>query len=180
MEFVLISQCVVQRFELAVYFYDIVCASRIKVWFSSVNTNHLHMRVSVVFPNGMFLLRMFDLTSSLTLWQVVCVYARLYAALNSFTMSKYVPMVLDIGMPLSKKMCVRRLSLLVALIGMAHPFRAEEHAYGETHLGALVVVCVVIALVRDAVDAFQAVRVPLFATIISLGCTRSTYCSAQK
>ena len=90
-------------------------------------------------------------------------------------MSKYVPMVLDIGMPLSKKMCVRRLSLLVALIGMAHPFRAEEHAYGETHIGALVVVCVVIALVRDAVDAFQAVRVPLFATIISLGCTRSTY-----
>ena len=73
MEFVLISQCVVQRFELLVYFYDVVCVSRIKVWFSSVNTNHLHMRVSVVFQNGMFLLRMFDLTSSLTLWQVVCV-----------------------------------------------------------------------------------------------------------
>ena len=49
--------------------------------------------------------------------------------------------------------------VLLALAPLALSL-SEEHAYGEDHVHALVVVFVVVVLVRDAVDAFQLVRAP--------------------
>ena len=53
------------------------------------------------------------------------------------------------------------LELLLVLLALEPLALSEEHAYGEDHIHARVAVFVVVALVRDSVDALQLVRVSL-------------------
>ena len=100
------------------------------------------------------------MTSSLTLWQVefsVCYVVSGFEPFDRFDVSadgfgyRYA-IVEDVLLEY-----VDRLLVLLALEPLA---LSEEHAYGEDHIDALVVVFVVVVLVRDEVDALELVRVP--------------------